>query len=80
LSGTKRKMLRMFTNMDGLGRMLLVVIVLMALVFVASRFDFILTSDKSKEGEVDGEEDSTYAFYASRRRRASSVKRVTFDI
>ncbi|OHW99690.1 hypothetical protein CSPAE12_01591 [Colletotrichum incanum] len=73
-------MLRMFTNMNGLGGLLLVVIVLMALVFVASRFDFILTSDKGKEGEVDGEEDSTYAFYASRRRRASSVKRVTFDI
>ncbi|OHE95028.1 hypothetical protein CORC01_09685 [Colletotrichum orchidophilum] len=52
----------------------------MALVFAASRFDFILTSGKTKEGEFEGEDDSTYAFYASKRRRASSVKRVSFDI
>lgn len=74
------KMLRMFSNMNGLGGSLLVVIVLMALVFAASRFDFILTSGKSKDGDLEGEDDSTYAFYASKRRRASSVKRVTFDI
>ncbi|OBR14772.1 hypothetical protein CH63R_03498 [Colletotrichum higginsianum IMI 349063] len=73
-------MLRMFYNMSGLGGLLLVVIVLMALVFAASRFDFILTSGKDKDGDYGGEEDSTYAFYASKRRRASSVKRVTFDI
>ncbi|KXH64924.1 hypothetical protein CNYM01_04193 [Colletotrichum nymphaeae SA-01] len=105
-------MLRMFSGMNGLGGSLLVVIVLMALVFAASRFDFvsvslfgvvevcssstttttpsdssgpnrliqILTSGKSKDGDLEGEDDSTYAFYASKRRRASSVKRVTFDI
>ncbi|KAJ0161550.1 hypothetical protein CTA2_6029 [Colletotrichum tanaceti] len=73
-------MLRMFYNMSGLGGLLLVVIVLMALVFAASRFDFILASGKDKDGDYGGEEDSTYAFYASKRRRASSVKRVTFDI
>ncbi|GKT47543.1 uncharacterized protein ColSpa_07724 [Colletotrichum spaethianum] len=56
--------------MNGLGSLLLVVIVLMALVFAASRFDFIFTSGKVEE--VEGEEDSTYAFYGSRRRRASS--------
>ncbi|KAK7458620.1 hypothetical protein Landi51_01443 [Colletotrichum acutatum] len=108
-------MLRMFSDMNGLGGSLLVVIVLMALVFAASRFDFVsvsllgvvkwcstsstttttpspsdsdgtnrliqvLTSGKSKDGDLEGEDDSTYAFYASKRRRASSVKRVTFDI
>ncbi|KAK1516751.1 hypothetical protein CPAR01_16367 [Colletotrichum paranaense] len=106
-------MLRMFSGMNGLGGSLLAVIVLMALVFAASRFDFvsvsllgvvkwysssttttttpsdssgpnrliqILTSGKSKDGDLEGEDDSTYAFYASKRRRASSVKRVTFDI
>ncbi|WYZ41069.1 hypothetical protein EsH8_IV_001410 [Colletotrichum jinshuiense] len=73
-------MLRTFSDMSGLGGLLLVVIVLMALVFAASRFDFLLTSGKTKEADVDGEDDSTYAFYASRRRRASSVKRVTFVI
>ncbi|KAK2009518.1 hypothetical protein LZ32DRAFT_608424 [Colletotrichum eremochloae] len=65
--------------MNWLGGLLLVVIVLMALVFAASRFDFILTSDKARE-DFDGEEDSTYAFYATKRRRASSVKRVAFQI
>ncbi|KAL4412947.1 hypothetical protein CABS03_03885 [Colletotrichum abscissum] len=65
-------MLRMFSGMNGLGGSLLVVIVLMALVFAASRFDFILTSGKSKDGDLEGEDDSTYAFYASKRRRASS--------
>ncbi|KAF6809314.1 hypothetical protein CMUS01_11080 [Colletotrichum musicola] len=73
-------MLRMFANTDGLGGMLLVVIVLMGLVAGVSAFNFILTSGKTKEGEVEGEDDSTYAFYASKRKRASSVKRVTFDI
>lgn len=37
-------MLRMFSNMNGLGGSLLVVIVLMALVFAASRFDFVSVS------------------------------------
>ncbi|KAK1467600.1 hypothetical protein CCUS01_07131 [Colletotrichum cuscutae] len=32
----------------------------------------ILTSGKSKDGDLEGEDDSTYAFYASKRRRASS--------
>ncbi|KAK1573133.1 uncharacterized protein LY79DRAFT_417039 [Colletotrichum navitas] len=86
-----KKMLRMFTDMNGLGGLLLVVIVLMALVFASARFDYvisvsslyhgtsgtnrfaqILTSDKGTEEGVGGEEDSTYAFYASKRRRASS--------
>lgn len=34
----------MFYNMSGLGGLLLVVIVLMALVFAASRFDFVCVS------------------------------------
>ncbi|KAK2032511.1 hypothetical protein LX32DRAFT_690841 [Colletotrichum zoysiae] len=66
--------------MNGLGGLLLVVIVLMALVFAAARFDYILKSDKGSKEDVDGEEDSTYAFYATKRRRASSVKRVSFNI
>ncbi|KAK1975408.1 hypothetical protein LZ30DRAFT_786281 [Colletotrichum cereale] len=66
--------------MNGLGGLLLVVIVLMALVFAVSRFDFILTSDKDSVEDVGGEEESTYAFYATKRRRASSVKRVAFTI
>jgi len=74
-----KKMLRMFTDMNGLGGLLLVVIVLMALVFAAARFDYILTSDKGAEEGVGGEEDSTYAFYATKRRRASSAKHVKFN-
>ncbi|KAL0932467.1 uncharacterized protein CTRU02_213420 [Colletotrichum truncatum] len=65
-------MLRMFANMDGFGGMLLVVIVLMVLAVGASTFNYILTSGKSKEIDVDGVDDSTYAFYASKRKRASS--------
>ncbi|EFQ35968.1 uncharacterized protein GLRG_11112 [Colletotrichum graminicola M1.001] len=52
----------------------------MALVFAAARFDYILKSDKGTEEGVDGEEDSTYAFYATKRRRASSAKQVKFNI
>ncbi|KAJ0374174.1 hypothetical protein COL26b_007577 [Colletotrichum chrysophilum] len=65
-------MLRMFAGMDGFGSMLLVVIVLMVLAVGASTFNYILTSGKSKEVDFEGEDDSTYAFYASKRKRASS--------
>ncbi|OLN87461.1 hypothetical protein CCHL11_09107 [Colletotrichum chlorophyti] len=73
-------MLRMFSDINGLGGLLLAVIVLMVLVGGASAFDFILTSGKSREAEFDGEDDPTYAFYATKRNRASGVKRVTFDL
>ncbi|TDZ34859.1 hypothetical protein C8035_v010246 [Colletotrichum spinosum] len=65
-------MLRMFANTDGLGGMLMVVIVLLVLAVAASTFNFIFTAGKTKEVDSEGEDDSTYAFYGSKRKRASS--------